>query len=115
MRSDNIAIAVGRVPLTTKLTLRSPIVPGHEIIGHVAGVGEGVSEWKVGDRVGGAWHGGHDGESENLLHISPMGKKEGLTPTQALATHARRVCSRCATTASSTAKRRAVDVGPFFF
>ncbi|KAI4252542.1 MAG: hypothetical protein LQ352_004236 [Teloschistes flavicans] len=38
-----------------------PIVPGHEIIGHVAGIGEGVSEWKVGDRIGGAWHGGHDG------------------------------------------------------
>ena len=39
----------------------SPIVPGHEIIGYVVAVGEGVSVWKVGDRVGGAWHGGHDG------------------------------------------------------
>lgn len=38
-----------------------PIVPGHEIIGHVAAVGDGASAWKVGDRIGGAWHGGHDG------------------------------------------------------
>ena len=40
----------------------SPIVPGHEIIGHVAAVGNSVSVWNIGDRIGGAWHGGHDGE-----------------------------------------------------
>jgi D-arabinose 1-dehydrogenase-like Zn-dependent alcohol dehydrogenase len=44
------------------VTLHSPLVPGHEIIGRIVGVGEGVSGWKTGDRVGGAWHGGHDGE-----------------------------------------------------
>ncbi|KAK6612742.1 alcohol dehydrogenase [Botrytis cinerea] len=38
-----------------------PIVPGHEVIGTVAAVGEGVQKWKVGERVGGPWHGGHDG------------------------------------------------------
>ncbi|KAH6853758.1 chaperonin 10-like protein [Chaetomium sp. MPI-CAGE-AT-0009] len=38
-----------------------PIVPGHEIIGHVAAVGDGVTAWKVGERVGAGWHGGHDG------------------------------------------------------
>ncbi|ROV90519.1 hypothetical protein VMCG_09841 [Cytospora schulzeri] len=38
-----------------------PIVPGHEIIGRVSEVGEGVLNWKAGDRVGGGWHGGHDG------------------------------------------------------
>jgi len=38
-----------------------PIVPGHEIIGRVAAIGEGVTGWKEGDRVGGGWHGGHDG------------------------------------------------------
>jgi alcohol dehydrogenase (NADP+) len=31
---------------------RYPIVPGHEIIGTVAGVGSNVSQFKVGDRVG---------------------------------------------------------------
>ena len=50
----------------------SPIVPGHEIIGHVAAVGEGASGWKVGDRIGGAWHGGHDGEAQ---HLSPRREK----------------------------------------
>ncbi len=39
----------------------SPLVPGHEIIGNVAAVPEGETTWKVGDRIGGAWHGGHDG------------------------------------------------------
>ncbi|EED19785.1 alcohol dehydrogenase, putative [Talaromyces stipitatus ATCC 10500] len=38
-----------------------PQVPGHEIIGEVAAVGSGVSGWAVGDRIGGGWHGGHDG------------------------------------------------------
>ncbi|KAE8151608.1 chaperonin 10-like protein [Aspergillus avenaceus] len=38
-----------------------PIVPGHEIVGRVAAIGEHVSDWAVGDRIGGAWHGGHDG------------------------------------------------------
>lgn len=43
-----------------------PLVPGHEIIGDVAAVGEGVDaeEWKIGRRVGGGWHGGHDGTCE---------------------------------------------------
>ncbi|KAK0616528.1 chaperonin 10-like protein [Immersiella caudata] len=38
-----------------------PLVPGHEIIGRVVALGEGVTSWKIGDRIGGAWHGGHDG------------------------------------------------------
>jgi len=40
-----------------------PIILGHEVIGHVVAVGDGEKgPWTVGDRVGGAWHGGHDGE-----------------------------------------------------
>ncbi len=35
-----------------------PIVPGHELVGDVAAVGEGVTGIEVGDRVGGPWHGG---------------------------------------------------------
>lgn len=37
-----------------------PIVPGHEVIGTVVEVGRGVQRWKVGDKAGGGWHGGHD-------------------------------------------------------
>lgn len=35
-----------------------PIVPGHEVIGTVAAVPDGEMKWKVGQRVGGPWHGG---------------------------------------------------------
>jgi propanol-preferring alcohol dehydrogenase len=34
---------------------RSPVVPGHEVVGRVAEVGEGVARFAVGDRVGIAW------------------------------------------------------------
>lgn len=37
-----------------------PRVPGHEVTGVVDAVGEGVSHWSTGDRVGIGWHGGHD-------------------------------------------------------
>jgi|SRR5579871_1398031 len=37
-----------------------PRVPGHEIAGIIEETGEGVSAWKVGQRVGVGWHGGHD-------------------------------------------------------
>ncbi|KAI4196906.1 MAG: hypothetical protein LQ348_002229 [Seirophora lacunosa] len=40
-----------------------PMIPGHEMIGSVAAVGPGEKKWKVGDRVGGPWHGGHDGNA----------------------------------------------------
>ncbi|KAK9771685.1 putative Enoyl reductase (ER) domain-containing protein [Seiridium cardinale] len=38
-----------------------PRVPGHEIIGDVVGLGKEVTRFSVGDRIGGPWHGGHDG------------------------------------------------------
>ncbi|KAL9040130.1 MAG: hypothetical protein Q9180_002102 [Flavoplaca navasiana] len=38
-----------------------PLIPGHEMIGTVVATGAGEKKWKVGDRVGGPWHGGHDG------------------------------------------------------
>jgi D-arabinose 1-dehydrogenase-like Zn-dependent alcohol dehydrogenase len=36
-----------------------PRVPGHEIVGKIDAIGSGVTEWKVGQRVGVGWHGGH--------------------------------------------------------
>lgn len=38
-----------------------PRIPGHEIVGDIVELGSSVSNFKVGDRVGGPWHGGHDG------------------------------------------------------
>lgn len=37
-----------------------PRVPGHEVAGVIDEVGEGVSAWKKGQRVGVGWHGGQD-------------------------------------------------------
>jgi D-arabinose 1-dehydrogenase-like Zn-dependent alcohol dehydrogenase len=36
-----------------------PRIPGHEIAGRIDKVGSGVTAWKVGQRVGVGWHGGH--------------------------------------------------------
>ncbi|MGA7906876.1 MAG: alcohol dehydrogenase [Candidatus Sulfotelmatobacter sp.] len=37
-----------------------PRVPGHEVAGIIDEVGDGVSAWKKGQRVGVGWHGGQD-------------------------------------------------------
>ena len=44
-----------------------PHVAGHEIAGEVAALGEGVSDWKIGDRVGIGWWGGSCGDCEFCL------------------------------------------------
>ncbi|GAO13625.1 uncharacterized protein UV8b_01755 [Ustilaginoidea virens] len=38
-----------------------PRTPGHELIGDVVELGEAVKTIQIGQRVGGPWHGGHDG------------------------------------------------------
>jgi D-arabinose 1-dehydrogenase-like Zn-dependent alcohol dehydrogenase len=40
--------------------IQYPRVPGHEIAGRIDAVGDNVTEWKKGQRVGVGWHGGHD-------------------------------------------------------
>jgi propanol-preferring alcohol dehydrogenase len=37
---------------------RLPIVPGHQVIGRVGALGDGVHGWRIGDRAGVAWLGG---------------------------------------------------------
>jgi alcohol dehydrogenase, propanol-preferring len=39
--------------------LTLPRIPGHEIAGRVDAVGDRVTGWKAGERVGVGWHGGH--------------------------------------------------------
>ena len=41
-----------------------PRVPGHEVVGVVDAIGDGVTMWKVGQRVGLGWYGGHCGKCE---------------------------------------------------
>jgi D-arabinose 1-dehydrogenase-like Zn-dependent alcohol dehydrogenase len=45
--------------------LQYPRVPGHEVVGTVDAVGTGVLQWKVGQRVGVGWHGGHCGQCDS--------------------------------------------------
>ena len=40
--------------------IQYPRIPGHEVAGVIDAVGEGVSVWKKGQRVGVGWHGGQD-------------------------------------------------------
>ncbi|KPM46012.1 hypothetical protein AK830_g440 [Neonectria ditissima] len=60
-----------------------PRVPGHEIVGDVVKVGDGVTAFHPGDRVGGSWHGGHDGtcrECQRGLHqMCQAAKAHGVT------------------------------------
>ena len=39
--------------------LQYPRVPGHEVAGRIDALGDNVTQWKVGQRVGVGWHGGH--------------------------------------------------------
>src|SRR2546423_6188644 len=39
--------------------IQYPRVPGHEVAGKIDAIGEGVTSWKKGQRVGVGWHGGH--------------------------------------------------------
>jgi propanol-preferring alcohol dehydrogenase len=48
-RTD-LHIVEGELPL-----VRSPIVPGHQVIGRVERAGPGAARWSTGDRVGVAW------------------------------------------------------------
>ncbi|KAK1252161.1 hypothetical protein MKX08_003348 [Trichoderma sp. CBMAI-0020] len=60
-----------------------PRVPGHEAVGDVVAVGEGVTRFKGGERVGAAWHGGHDGSCRScqrgMFQLCSNGAVNGVT------------------------------------
>ena len=41
--------------------IQYPRIPGHEVVGLVDELGDRVTDWNKGQRVGVGWHGGHDG------------------------------------------------------
>jgi D-arabinose 1-dehydrogenase-like Zn-dependent alcohol dehydrogenase len=41
--------------------IQYPRVPGHEVAGVIDALGSGVTAWRVGQRVGAGWYGGHCG------------------------------------------------------
>ena len=60
-RTD-LQIAEGDVPAR-----RLPITPGHQVVGVVEELGDGVTGWQVGERAGVAWLGGACGRCEFCL------------------------------------------------
>src|SRR6266853_6871449 len=42
-----------------------PRVPGHEVVGKIDAVGQGISGWKIGQRVGVGFLGGHCGQCQS--------------------------------------------------
>jgi len=45
--------------------IQYPRVPGHEVAGAIDAVGDGVTHWKVDQRVGVGWNGGYCGRCDN--------------------------------------------------
>lgn len=80
--------------------IQYPRVPGHEVAGVIDAVGPEVAEWKVGERVGVGWYGGHCGHCDRCRRGDFLTCRYGLiagmtfdggyaeymiAPTQALA------------------------------
>lgn len=63
--------------------IQYPRIPGHEIAGRIDAVGADVINWKVGQRVGVGWHGGHDFTCESCRRgdftVCQNGKITGIT------------------------------------
>jgi D-arabinose 1-dehydrogenase-like Zn-dependent alcohol dehydrogenase len=57
-----------------------PRVPGHEAVGIIDALGERVPEWKVGQRVGVGWYGGHCGHCESCRRGDFITCKYGRIP-----------------------------------
>ncbi len=60
--------------------IQYPRVPGHEVAGVIDAVGDGVSAWKKGQRVGVGWHGGHDNTCLSCRRGDFRNCQNGLIP-----------------------------------
>ena len=61
--------------------LQFPRIPGHEVIGVIDSIGPNVPRWKVGDRVGVGWHGGHCGYCDQCERANFFGCQVDLKVT----------------------------------
>lgn len=72
---------------------RRPVVPGHQIVGRVVAVGEGVDRLRVGDRAGAAWLGSACGRCVRCLegreNLCALAEFTGWDRDGGYATHAR--------------------------
>lgn len=71
--------------------IQYPRVPGHEVAGVIDALGPNVTEWKVGQRVGIGWHGGHCGSCTSCRKgdfvTCQKGQVPGVTYDGGYATH----------------------------
>jgi D-arabinose 1-dehydrogenase-like Zn-dependent alcohol dehydrogenase len=72
--------------------IQYPRIPGHEVAGVIDAIGAGVKGWKIGDRAGTGWHGGHCGYCDScrrgefvLCQIEP--KVNGISVDGGYAEH----------------------------
>ena len=89
----------------------TPIVPGHQIVGHVEAVGAGVDGWRVGDRAGVAWLAGTDGTCDKCRsgreNLCARATFTGWDVDGGYATHAiARADFACGSPTASTISRR---------
>jgi len=94
--------------------LHLPRVPGHEIAGVVDALGAGVTAWRVGQRVGIGWHGGHCGSCvacrrADFLLCRVAGQITGITKDGGWAEH---VLAQDGTLAAIPDSMPAVDAAP---
>src|SRR3984893_4151953 len=60
--------------------LKLPRVPGHEVVGRIEALGNGVSKWKIGQRVGVGFFGGEDGVCEPCRRGDIVNCQNPVTP-----------------------------------
>jgi D-arabinose 1-dehydrogenase-like Zn-dependent alcohol dehydrogenase len=72
--------------------IQYPRIPGHEVAGVIDAIGAGVEGWKIGQRAGTGWHGGHCGYCDScsrgdfvLCQIAP--KINGISVDGGYAEH----------------------------
>jgi D-arabinose 1-dehydrogenase-like Zn-dependent alcohol dehydrogenase len=58
---SDASVAAGHMGRLAKF----PLIPGHETVGTVVAISDSEKKWQIGDLVGGAWHGAHDGLCKN--------------------------------------------------
>jgi D-arabinose 1-dehydrogenase-like Zn-dependent alcohol dehydrogenase len=63
--------------------IQYPKIPGHEVAGVIDALGDGVTDWSVGQRVGVGWYGGHCNSCEACRRgqfiLCAKGKIPGIT------------------------------------
>src|SRR5512133_1360421 len=60
--------------------LKLPRVPGHELVGRIEAVGDAVTRWNVGQRVGVGFFGGEDGVCESCRRGDTVNCENAVYP-----------------------------------